>query len=162
MRAKVKASVPARVVDLSAGGAQLEVVSSLRPHVACEIRLQLGEREIVVNSVVRRCRAWGFGFDDRDRRVILYRAGVEFEPLPADVVESLRRELAEQGLGSGVYPAVTVTGDGQGDANVAGGSGAAAAGAPQGKVPAPERDGPVKIRIRADHIREILDKPNKD
>jgi len=160
----VKASVPARVVDISSGGALLEVISSLRPHVACEIRLQVGEEEVVVNSTVRRCRAWGFGFDDRDRKVLLYRAGVEFEAVDPAVLEALRRELASQGLSSGVHAAVSADDEGSAPGSGDGGEQGVAQIAPvqeEAKVTAPRRDGPLKIRIRADHVREILDKPKK-
>lgn len=164
IRAKVKASVPARVVDISSGGAQIEVISSLRPHVACEIRFQVGEREVVVNSTVRRCRAWGFGFDDRDRKVLLYRAGVEFEEVDSEVLEVLREELASQGLGSGVHAAVSAEDEGSPSTSDDGeerGDAQSAAAKETAKVQAPRRDGPLKIRIRADHVREILDKPKK-
>lgn len=164
MKAKVKASVPARVVDISSGGAQLEVISSLRPHVSCEIRLQVSGGELVVNSIVRRCRAWGFGFDDRDRKVLLYRAGVEFEDISPEVIEALRQELAAQGLGSGVHAAVDVD-EGElaetADSRKTEGAASTGAAQPEAKVSAPPHNGPLKIRIRADHVRTILDKPKK-
>jgi hypothetical protein len=146
MLAKVKASVPARIIDISKGGAQLEVVTSLRPHVRCELRLQLDDGEVVIGSVVRRCRAWGFGFDEDDRRVLLYRAGLEFEEVPAELAASIKREMAAQGLArgsSGAFKAVSGGDD--------------AAPPTQGPTRAPGRNGPVKVRISRAHLRGIAD-----
>ena len=41
-----------------------------------------------MRGIVRRCRAWGFGLDERDQRVLLYRAGLEFaEAAPEALVK---------------------------------------------------------------------------
>ena len=89
MLAKVKASVPARIIDISAGGAQLEVVTSLRPRVRCDLRLEIEGAQVSIGSVVRHCKAWGFGFDENDRRVLLYRAGLEFEDVQGNEKQQL-------------------------------------------------------------------------
>jgi hypothetical protein len=147
MLAKIKASVPARIIDISTGGAQLEVLTSLRPHVHCELRLRLEHGEVVIGSVVRRCKAWGFGFDENERRVLLYRAGLEFEEVPAEVTARIRAELLAQGLARGSSAAFRAVSGGEDDAMP-----------PAEPVRAPVRNGPVKVRISADHLRGIADK----
>ena len=93
LSAKVKTSLPARVVDISSRGAQLELINCLRPNVTCELRLQLPDGEVLVRANVRRCRAWGFGLDEKDQRVLLYRAGVEFEDVAPEIVARIKRTL---------------------------------------------------------------------
>ena len=133
--AKVKASVPGRVVDISKTGALIEVAYSLRPEVSCELRLQVDNQEFTVRATVRRCRAWGFGFDENDVRVLLYRAGVEFDGLPEELTSRI----------AALLPAAS----GEQQAVASGAEGAAPA--------APRRTGPVKIRIDARNIRKVLE-----
>ena len=121
--AKVKASVAGRVVDISKTGALVEVAYSLRPEVSCEVRLEVDGKEYAVRATVRRCRAWGFGYDENDVRVLLYRAGVEFDALPRELTTRIAELLPGA---SGTHEAV----------------GAAAAPA------ASHRTGPVKIRMK--------------
>lgn len=143
--AKVKSSLPVRVMDISPRGAQLEVGICLRPNVQCELRVQADDAELSLRATVRRCRAWGFGLNEHDQRVLLYRAGVEFDPIDAGVYAKLRGrvEVAEPPALSGEVVAHVAE---QPDAAQASSS-----------ARAPQRGGPVKIRIRADHVRKILD-----
>lgn len=87
--AKVKAALPAHVLDISSHGAQLEVTTSLRPGTSCDLRISLPDGEVTIRSVVRRCRASGFGLDGKEQRVLLYRAGVEFSEVPPEVLARL-------------------------------------------------------------------------
>jgi hypothetical protein len=152
---KLKSSLPARVLDISAGGIQVEVGTSLRPEADCELRVQLADGEIAVRARVRRCRAWGFGLDESDRRVLLYRAGLQFSDLPAEALAKLRRYFD-----SSKTHAATVPG-------IAADEGVAAEAAPITEAalvenpmvalpPAPRRTGPVKIRINSEYVRRIL------
>lgn len=150
VEAKVKASVPVRIVDISTGGAQLELATALRPHVPCEIRLLLDGAELILSSTVRRCRAWGFGFDESDRKVLLYRAGIQFEGLPDKVLSRLRATFVEL-----EPPQIEV------HAAEADGAVRAEPEEPKEKSKAPRGDGPVKIRISSEHVRRILDKNGK-
>lgn len=181
--AKVKTSLPARVVDISARGAQLEVINCLRPNVICELRLQLPDGEVLVRANVRRCRAWGFGVDERDQRVLLYRAGVEFQDAAPEVVARIKRTLTLPE--SGEFRAVTLAEqDGGGllpvvakmleppDTGIVPEVLAMPAPAPAAPIqgvelappprPAPRRDGPVKVRISSEHVRRILDRRRGD
>jgi hypothetical protein len=87
--AKIKAALPARVLDVSSQGAQLEVTTCLRPTTSCDLRISLPDGEVTIRSIVRRCRAWGFGLDEREQKVLLYRAGVEFQDLPPETLARL-------------------------------------------------------------------------
>lgn len=161
MAAKVKASIPARVLDISATGMQIELDTALRPNVTCELKIILEGGDVNLRGTVRRCRAWGFGLGEKDQRVLVYRAGVEFAEIPAECLAQLRSQLLTAEAGGGE----------------AAGTGAAEASASRGEVegvpfPAekieetcgaapPEaargRSGPVKIRISAANVKRILD-----
>jgi hypothetical protein len=101
LKAKIRSSLTARVVDISERGAQIEVTSSLRPHTVCDLRIRLGDGELVLRAKVRRCRAWGFGLDDRDQKALFYRAGVEFEALSTEALVKLKSEVLDTGIAIG-------------------------------------------------------------
>lgn len=150
LSARVKAFLPARIVDLSSRGVQIELATSLRPQVPCDLRIQLDQGEVIVHGVVRRCRAWGFGLDERDQRVLLYRAGFEFENAPPDalvrVVTAVLEQAAPQEIAAAVAPAC--------DAQAAAPDPQPAAEAPAAR--APHAAGRVKIRISAETVRKAL------
>ena len=77
--AKVMAVQSARILDISSRGAQIELASSLQPSGRCDLRIQFNEGEFAVHATVRRCRATGFGLDEANEQVVLYRAGLEFD-----------------------------------------------------------------------------------
>jgi hypothetical protein len=89
----VGATVPARVVDLSSFGAQVEVDMRLRPGATCAMVLPAGDGPLTLEVEVRRCRAVGV----QDARIV-YRAGLEFrfaERDPAvDLVEDMVVDLS--------------------------------------------------------------------
>jgi hypothetical protein len=193
--ARVKTSLPARILDISSRGAQLEVANCLKPNVVCELRLHLMDGEVTVRALVRRCRAWGFGLDEREQRVLLYRAGVEFSEMAPEVLARLRSQFAlpesgehakvvasapQQSRGVPEPPAGAVARTAaakraavEPESPVAATQAAAPDESPEPpagreappepvvalpeKPEAPRRDGPVKIRIRSDHVRKILD-----
>lgn len=142
--AKIKAALPARILDISSQGVQLELTTCLRPNVGCDLRIQLGDGDIHVRAVVRRCKAWGFALDEKAQRVLVYRAGMEFEDVSPEVMARLTAEflfklqppeeaeepelLTDQSL---VYPS----------------------GEPHR---APSSHGPVRIRISSERVRAIL------
>jgi hypothetical protein len=152
MPARVKTFLPARIVDISSRGAQIELATSLRPQVPCDLRIQREGGDIVVHGMVRRCRAWGFGLDEKDQRVLLYRAGIEFDqPAP----EALTKMIAK------VMDAASEKGrEGQAAKAPAQETGGTKAG---GDAPprAPRSGGPVRIRISSEHVRRVL-KRQKD
>jgi hypothetical protein len=143
LSARVKTSLAVRIIDISAKGVQLELTTSLRPEVPCDLRIALEEGDVVVHGVVRRCRAWGFGLDDRDQKVLMYRAGVEFVEAPPAALAKLIGALL------GVTSRVKGAPEGQ-----AASEGEAAARAPHG-------EGPVRIRVRSADVHVTL-KPPKE
>ena len=149
--ARVKTFMPARIVDISSRGAQIELATSLRPEVPCDLRIKLQPRDVVIRAIVRRCRAWGFGLDERDQRVLLYRAGIEFEePAPEALTEMLAAALAAEG--GGKAPAEEATSPEKA---------AAPTPKPDGVSDprAPRSEGPVKIRVSSENIRKVLRGP---
>jgi hypothetical protein len=88
LEAKVLAIQSARILDISSRGAQIEVANSLQPSGPCDLRIQFDDGEFAAHATVRRCRASGFGLDDKQERVVLYRAGLEFDEVDP---ESLAR-----------------------------------------------------------------------
>jgi hypothetical protein len=156
---KLKSSLPARVLDISAGGVQVEVGTSLRPEADCELRVQLAEGEIVVRARVRRCRAWGFGLDESDRRVLLYRAGLQFNDLPPESLAMLRRyfETPE------AQPVAPPPEPPPASAAATEATEGALVEPPESVLPqAPRRGGPVKIRINSEYVRRILQGKDKE
>ncbi len=77
--AKVLMIQPARILDISSRGAQIEVAGSLQPKRRCDLRIQFADGAFAAHATVRRCHASGFGLDEKDQRVVLYRAGLEFD-----------------------------------------------------------------------------------
>ncbi|HVN75006.1 MAG TPA: PilZ domain-containing protein [Thermoanaerobaculaceae bacterium] len=143
LAARVKAFLPARIVDLSELGVQLELATSLRPQVPCDLRIQLDDGEVVVRGLVRRCRAWGFGLDERDQRVLLYRAGLEFETKPPEALLQVVASVLEKASPPQV-PAPS------------GAAGAPEQAPEQPVVRAPHGGGRVKVRIAAEQVRKVL------
>ncbi len=83
VQAKIKTTISARVVDISARGAQVEVQRSLPFRTTCDFKIQFRDGEIVLRATVRRCMIHGKGRDGRGREVMFYRAGLEFDrPTP--------------------------------------------------------------------------------
>ncbi|MGD1149359.1 MAG: PilZ domain-containing protein [Thermoanaerobaculaceae bacterium] len=81
LNAKVLMVQQARILDISSRGAQIEVATSLPPQGRCDLRIQFSEGEFAAHATVRRCQASGFGVDDTAQRVVLYRAGLEFDEI---------------------------------------------------------------------------------
>jgi len=97
IRAKVRAFVPARVVDISPSGVQIELTQSLPPKTVCDLRFQVEEGEIMLKAFVRSCRVLGPGSNEKAERVLLYRAGLKFD-------EESRQKVSDVGdlLGPGI------------------------------------------------------------
>ena len=99
---RVKATVPARIVDISRHGVQLEVPAALRPAVECDLTLPVDHQDLRIRARVQRCRAMGFAGDDHDRKLV-YRAGLEFVSVAQGDREALFRlveTLSEEPAGT--------------------------------------------------------------
>lgn len=147
--ARVKSALPARIMDISSQGAQLEVSTMLRPTVSCDLRIQLDDGDLAVRAIVRRCKAWGFGLDEKDRRVLLYRAGLEFVDVAPEVMARLTAHFLFQIAAEEEEPELQL------DRLLVDSSGE--------PHRAPTSRGPVKIRISSERIRALVGKePRRD
>ncbi|MGC8916880.1 MAG: PilZ domain-containing protein [Thermoanaerobaculum sp.] len=94
LSARVRAFLPARVVDISRTGVQLELSSLLRIGVECDVKLTVEGVKLRWPATVRRCRATRFGVDEHGQKVLLYRAGLEFAAMSDEDWARLQRFLA--------------------------------------------------------------------
>ena len=122
----VKATVPARVVDISPFGAQVEVPSALRPLVECDVTLPLERGPLRVRARVQRCRAAAMEGSATSGPTLMYRAGLEFVAIDEATGEILKSEFGPQPAPS--QPAATAK---------------------------PRRTGPIKIRIDSKFLRDL-------
>jgi hypothetical protein len=93
IKAKVRAYIPARVVDISLSGIQVELAQSLPPRLTCDLRFQMQDAEVILRAMVRRCRVWGAGSDEKEQKVLLYRAGLQFDEASRKKVMALGEAL---------------------------------------------------------------------
>jgi hypothetical protein len=139
--AKVKAFLPARVVDISRTGVQLELSSLLRIGVQCDVKLALDGEELRWPATVRRCRAAAFGVDEQGQKVLLYRAGLEFASMSDEEWQRLERFLQQS------TPSATGLELDQGDV------------LPESLAPEPPkpqgsgRTGPIKVKVDTSRFR---------
>ncbi len=144
VKAKVKSALPARILDISSQGAQLEVTAMLCPNTSLDLRIALDAGDIAFRAVVRRCKVWGFGLDEKSRKVLVYRAGVEFMDVAPEVMALLtsnflfhekpsEEEIEDEAIDQAIDKLLLDTG---GEAHRA-----------------PSSRGPVKIRVHTDTIQ---------
>ncbi len=89
---RVKATVPARIIDISREGAQLEVPAALRPSVECDLALPADGALVRLRARVLRCRAVPTGGTHSRERGLVYRAGLLFLDLSEEAIGALERE----------------------------------------------------------------------
>jgi hypothetical protein len=75
--ARIKSSIPVRVVDVSKHGMQVESTSALPPSGECDIWLPTDDGDVRLSIRVQRCRARFMQTDDGFRG-LMYQAGLEF------------------------------------------------------------------------------------
>ena len=75
--ARIKSSIPVRIVDVSQHGMQVESSSALPPAGQCDIWLPAGDGDVRMRIRVQRCRA---RFVQRQDGLggLIYHAGIEF------------------------------------------------------------------------------------
>ena len=129
LHARVKATVPARIVDMSVAGAQIEVGSILRPSAECDIWIPDADgRPVRIRAEVRRCRAVGTTVLPGGERTVLYRAGLEFTDNGKAAKAAIEAQIA-----------------------------AAIPPDDSGWHPAPKRRGRIRIRINSEDIHRRVD-----
>jgi hypothetical protein len=96
LSARVMATQPARIIDISSRGAQIELASALQPSGPCDLRIEFAEGEFAAHATVRRCHASGFDVDELHQSVILYRAGLEFDQVDPECLAWLTANVLYQ------------------------------------------------------------------
>lgn len=80
----------ARVIDVSPGGARLELSTALNPRGECRLSLPTPNGTLRLDVRVVHCKLTGFAATDR-RKQLVYRAGVEFIDLDPKLASSIAR-----------------------------------------------------------------------
>lgn len=146
MFGRVKATVPARILDLSRHGIQVEVPSALRPAVECDISVPTADGDLRLRAKVRRCRAASMASHEGDEHHLVFRAGLEFVEVSPRAIRALEQTLT--GLVKAQEPA-----DAPAAADLSPGGAAEGQGGKRRKRPS----GPIKIRLDSEHIRKRLE-----
>lgn len=102
---RVRATLEARLIDLSAGGARIQHQNLLRPGFACTLEFPTSLGEVSVPVQVVRCVVIGTGVDRLGERTLRYESGLQFGNLTSEQrasIEAVLDRLApKQGLGDG-------------------------------------------------------------
>jgi len=128
---RVKATVPARIVDISRHGMQVEIPAALRPTVACDICIQAPGGELKVRARVQRCRARALTPSENGEKLLVYRAGMEFIGMDEATWHRFTELLGPSG-------APEDAGDGSGKGQK-------------------RRRGPIRIKVDSEFIRKHLE-----
>ena len=84
---KVAGRHPARVVDITAKGARLEMEAALRPLAECRISLPLEDGIVRVKATIVHCKLVGMNGG------LTYRAGVEFQDVDRKLADAIERSF---------------------------------------------------------------------
>jgi hypothetical protein len=82
----------ARVVDISIRGLQVELPYALPIRARCDIHLQMEDGEVFLGAFVKRCSVLGWT-ERQGKRVLLYRAGLQFESSSREVLQVLGPQI---------------------------------------------------------------------
>ena len=94
----VKATVPAKILDLSTRGIQVEVASTLRPGVDCNVSVPFPSGDLKLRARVERCRARSFDTTKVGVGGMVYRAGLSFVELSVEDLEALEDAIVDFSL----------------------------------------------------------------
>jgi hypothetical protein len=92
--ARIKSSIPVRIVDVSKHGMKVESTSALPPSGECDIWLPTDDGDVRMRIRVQRCRARFMNTDDGFRG-LMYHAGLEFLDLD-ELAESALKSIVEK------------------------------------------------------------------
>ena len=93
LHGEVKVFQPMTILDVSAGGAQIETPFALQLDSLHEFRLSLGERSVVVKGRIAHCH-----IGELKGGVVIYHAGVEFVEISEHVLLALEHFVAAMKL----------------------------------------------------------------
>lgn len=91
--ARIKSSIPVRIVDISRHGMQVEATSALPPSGECDIWLPSDGGDIRTRVRVQRCRARFV--QSKEFQGLMYQAGVEFLDLDQEAKSALDRIITQ-------------------------------------------------------------------
>jgi hypothetical protein len=138
---RIRATLQARILDVSAGGIQVEIATALRPLVECDVAIPVESGELRLRARVKRCRANSFLEDGGENVRVVYRAGLEFYGLTEREERELIACYAPEAAGDEDPPVDVDT-------------------API-EVPKPKkRSGPIKIQIDTEFLRKRIEDDN--
>ena len=89
LHGEVKVFQPMTILDVSAGGAQIETPFALQLDSLHEFRISLGERSVVVKGRIAHCH-----IGELKGGVVLYRTGVEFVEISDHVQSAVEHFVA--------------------------------------------------------------------
>jgi len=93
---RIRASLQARIINISSCGALLELETPLHPSRECDLRFfhHSGD-ELRVRARIHRCRLERTGDESTEKRELKYRAGVEFLYADEESCARVVRRVAE-------------------------------------------------------------------
>jgi hypothetical protein len=97
--ARIKSSIPVRIVDVSRHGMQVEATSALPPSGECDIWLPTEGGDIRTRVRVQRCRARFV--QSKEFQGLMYQAGVEFLDLDEhakSALDTIIKQVAGEGF----------------------------------------------------------------
>ena len=91
MQARVKAYMPARILNISTSGVLLELTHPLPPKVACNLKIACDFEEVNLQAVVRRCIVGGHGKNEKGEKIVLYHAGLSYDRMDPATLQLLQQ-----------------------------------------------------------------------
>ena len=91
---RLQQGVPARLLDLGLGGALIESVARLVPGAVTAVTLSAGDIDLRARARVRRASITGSVLAPQGERVLLYRAGLEFDALSSADLNAVKAVLS--------------------------------------------------------------------
>lgn len=94
---RVKAFIPARVLDISTRGMRLELSSLLRVGVPCEVKVRVDDQDVGLPGTIQWCRAHHFGMNEKGEKVLYYWAGLALGDVEKQIWQRLEVMLGGAG-----------------------------------------------------------------
>jgi hypothetical protein len=95
--ARIKSSIPVRIIDVSQHGMRVESSSAVPPAGACDLWVPGDAGDVKLKVRVQRCRARFENGDENGGRGLVYQAGLEYLEMDALAEEALSSILKQLG-----------------------------------------------------------------
>ena len=114
MQARVRAYMPARILNISTSGVLLELTHPLPPKTACALKISCDFEEVNLQAIVRRCIVGGHGKNEKGEKIVLYHAGLAYDQIAPPTRQLLQQffclpDPTDGGTDSGVNVTLHVT-----------------------------------------------------